>query len=623
MRIMNSKNDNLINVHPETEQDAFTRQQAGRGALSGPNTKQYSIALPKPVQEIITSLEDRGFEAYAVGGCVRDSLLGRIPGDWDITTSAKPEEIKSIFRRTVDTGIEHGTVTVLLGDESFEVTTYRVDGEYRDMRHPAAVSFTSSLAEDLRRRDFTINAMAYNMRTGLVDLYDGIGDLERRLVRAVGDPDERFNEDALRILRAVRFAAQLDFTVEEHTENAICRHAANLAAVSKERILTEISKLVCSAHIEKVEDLFRLGLAEYIAPGFAEIDLRQLRELKAAAELAAEAERLESRGALEEAAVPGNAGIIGTGMPGASGTTSIAGTPGASGTTSTAGTPGASGTTGTAGMPGASGTTGTAGTSGASNVPDTLSVPGLSEDFQTHVCLAEPETFETHVCLAGPSTSETLAEPDKSETPVEASMSETPAEGNQAEAALNLSRTVSVDKRYLRFALLCQGMSEKKTQEMLRGLKADNVTVRQGSMLAEMSLQPLPADRYELKKIISKMPLALFEDLLMVKKASTKTHLYREHCPEENIEKLIEVFREIVDWGEPVYVQDLVLSGRDLVESGIPEGPEVGRILNRMLDAVHKDPRINTVMYLISHYYKDPAAGNKAAESDTSEQQGE
>ncbi len=615
MRIMNSKNDNLINVHPETkqdagihprsEQDAFTRQEADQGALSGPDTKQYSIALPKPVQEIITSLEDKGFEAYSVGGCVRDSLLGRIPGDWDITTSAKPEEIKSIFRRTVDTGIEHGTVTVLLGDESFEVTTYRVDGEYRDMRHPADVSFTSSLAEDLRRRDFTINAMAYNMRTGLVDLYDGIGDLERRLVRAVGDPDERFNEDALRILRAVRFAAQLDFTVEEHTENAICRHAANLAAVSKERILTEISKLVCSAHIEKVEDLFRLGLAEYIAPGFAEIDIRQLRELKAAAELAAEAERLEPRGALEEAAAPGNAGITGTG------------TPGATGTTGTAGTPEATGTTGTAGAPGATETTTTAGAPAASNMPDTLSVPGLSEDFQTHVCLAEPETFETHVCLAGPNTSETPpnpdksaapAEPDKLAAPAEPDTSEMPADGNTAEDALNLNRTASLDKRYLRFALLCQGMSEKKTQEMLRGLKADNVTVRQGSMLAEMSLQPLPDDRYELKKSISKMPLALFEDLLMVKKASTKTHLYREHCPEENIEKLIGVFREIIDWGEPIYVQDLVLSGRDLVESGIPEGPEVGRILNRMLDAVHKDPRINTVMYLISHYYKEPGS---------------
>ena len=586
MRIMNSKNDNLINI----------RQEAGQGVLSCTDTKQYSIALPKPVQEIITSLEDKGFEAYAVGGCVRDSLLGRIPGDWDITTSAKPEEIKSIFRRTVDTGIEHGTVTVLLGDESFEVTTYRVDGEYRDMRHPAAVSFTSSLAEDLRRRDFTINAMAYNMRTGLVDLYDGIGDLERRLVRAVGDPDERFNEDALRILRAVRFAAQLDFTVEEHTENAICRHAANLAAVSKERILTEISKLVCSAHIEKVEDLFRLGLAEYIAPGFTEIDLRQLRELKAAAELAAEAERSESRGALEETAAPGNAGITGTGMPGASGTTSIAGTPEATGTAGAAGTQGASGTKNTAGAP------------GASNAPDTLRIPGLSEDFQTHVCLAEPETFETHVCLAEANTSETPAGPDTSETSTNPNISETPAEENRAEDALNLSRAVSVDKRYLRVALLCQGMSEKKTQEMLRGLKADNVTVRQGSMLAEMSLQPLPDDRYELKKIISKMPLALFEDLLMVKKASTKTHLYREHCPEEDIEKLIGVFREIVDWGEPIYVQDLVLSGRDLVESGIPEGPEVGRILNRMLDAVHKDPRINTVMYLISHYYKEPGS---------------
>ncbi len=239
------------------------------------------IEIPDKVGFIISKLEEAGFEAYAVGGCIRDSILGREPEDWDITTSALPKDIKACFKRTVDTGIEHGTVTVLLGDDSFEVTTYRVDGEYRDLRHPSEVSFTKSLAEDLRRRDFTINAMAYNPVTGLLDLFEGRKDLEAGIIRCVGDPDERFSEDALRILRAVRFAAQLGFEVEPGTAEAISGHAANLRAVSRERILTEITKLICSAHIERIEDLFKLGLAPYIAGDFSSIDIGQLKELKA------------------------------------------------------------------------------------------------------------------------------------------------------------------------------------------------------------------------------------------------------------------------------------------------------------------------------------------------------
>lgn len=241
------------------------------------------IEIPDKVGFIISKLEEAGFEAYAVGGCIRDSILGREPEDWDITTSALPKDIKACFKRTVDTGIEHGTVTVLLGDDSFEVTTYRVDGEYRDLRHPSEVSFTKSLAEDLRRRDFTINAMAYNPATGLLDLFEGREDLEAGIIRCVGVPDERFSEDALRILRAVRFAAQLGFEVEPGTAEAISGHAANLRAVSRERILTEITKLICSAHIERIEDIFKLGLAPYIAGDFSSIDIRQLKELKAEA----------------------------------------------------------------------------------------------------------------------------------------------------------------------------------------------------------------------------------------------------------------------------------------------------------------------------------------------------
>src|SRR5699024_3207230 len=185
------------------------------------------ITIPENVRTILKTLNENGFEAYAVGGCVRDSLMGRIPNDWDITTSALPLEVKGLFRKTVDTGIQHGTVTVLLGGGAYEVTTYRLDGEYEDSRHPKTVEFTSLLSEDLRRRDFTINAMAANEEE-LVDLFGGREDLEARIIRCVGDANERFSEDALRILRAVRFAAQLGFSIEEKTMEAICEKAGTL-----------------------------------------------------------------------------------------------------------------------------------------------------------------------------------------------------------------------------------------------------------------------------------------------------------------------------------------------------------------------------------------------------------
>ena len=176
-----------------------------------------NIILPEKVKYIISVIEKAGYEAYAVGGCVRDSLLGRAPKDWDITTDALPEEVKGLFRRTLDTGLQHGTVTVMLDGEGFEVTTYRIDGKYEDGRHPDSVSFTRKLSEDLLRRDFTINAMAYNETKGIVDIFDGQADLENRVIRAVGDPVQRFSEDALRIMRAARFASELDFEIENET----------------------------------------------------------------------------------------------------------------------------------------------------------------------------------------------------------------------------------------------------------------------------------------------------------------------------------------------------------------------------------------------------------------------
>ncbi len=226
------------------------------------------IVLPEKVNHIIKTLTAHGYEAYAVGGCVRDSILERAPQDWDITTSAKPEQVKELFRHTIDTGIQHGTVTVMIDHEGFEVTTYRIDGEYEDARHPKEVQFTANLLEDLKRRDFTINAMAYNEKDGLVDAFDGIGDLERGVIRCVGKAEERFSEDALRMLRAIRFAAQLGFAIEADTRQAICLLAGNIAKVSAERIQVEMVKLLTSEHPEQIQTAYETGLTAIFLPEF-------------------------------------------------------------------------------------------------------------------------------------------------------------------------------------------------------------------------------------------------------------------------------------------------------------------------------------------------------------------
>lgn len=226
------------------------------------------IKLPDKVAFIIHKLEENGYEAFAVGGCVRDTILGRHPNDWDITTSARPEQVKEIFNRTIDTGIAHGTVTVMLNHEGFEVTTYRVDGEYEDARHPKEVKFTPDLKEDLKRRDFTINAMAYNDSRGLVDEFGGADDIRNGIIKCVGDACERFNEDALRILRAVRFAAQLDFDICPDTREAVEKLAGNLTKISKERIQAELDKLLMSSHPEKFRMAYELGITKWIMPEF-------------------------------------------------------------------------------------------------------------------------------------------------------------------------------------------------------------------------------------------------------------------------------------------------------------------------------------------------------------------
>lgn len=226
------------------------------------------IQIPEKAKYIIKTIMDAGYEAYVVGGCVRDSILGRVPGDWDITTSAKPEEVKALFRRTIDTGIQHGTVTVMLEKEGFEVTTYRIDGKYEDSRHPKEVTFTPNLIEDLKRRDFTINAMAYNDETGLVDIFGGLADIENKTIRCVGNAKERFGEDALRIMRAIRFSAQLGYTIEEQTCAAIRELASSLQKISVERIQVELTKLITSPHPDTLRMAYEMGVTKIVFPEF-------------------------------------------------------------------------------------------------------------------------------------------------------------------------------------------------------------------------------------------------------------------------------------------------------------------------------------------------------------------
>lgn len=226
------------------------------------------ILIPTQAAEIIKTLSSHGYEAYAVGGCVRDSILGKTPSDWDITTSARPEQVKALFAKTIDTGIKHGTVTVMMDKTGYEVTTYRIDGLYEDHRRPNDVTFTTSLREDLMRRDFTINAMAYNDTDGLIDLFGGMDDLQNRVIRCVGNARDRFEEDALRMLRAVRFAGQLHFRIESSTREAIIACHNNLKDVSAERIQMELLKLLISDHPEVFREAYATGLTSVFLPEF-------------------------------------------------------------------------------------------------------------------------------------------------------------------------------------------------------------------------------------------------------------------------------------------------------------------------------------------------------------------
>ena len=399
---------------------------------------------------VIDSLHAKGFEAYAVGGCVRDTILAREPDDWDITTSASPQQVKEIFDRTVDTGLEHGTVTVLAGSGAHEVTTYRIDGEYEDGRHPKEVVFTSSLAEDLRRRDFTINAMAYNNEEGLVDLFDGIRDLQRKVIRCVGNPTERFSEDALRILRALRFSAQLGFKLDPATLDAIIALAPTLEKISAERIRVELNKLLMKTPQNNPHHCYNVG----------EHTIAALQHVPA---------------------------------------------------------------------------------------DPILRWTMLLHDIAKPACRTTDEAGIDHF---------------KGHAPA----------------------------------------GEKMAKAILRRLKFDNETIRQVATLIRWHDCRMAPEKPVIRRILNKLGPELFGKLMIVQEADTMAKsLYQREETLERIGKVRECVREILDNGDCFMLKTLAVSGKDLMELGVPKGPKIGECLNAALEEVMKDPAKNTKEYLTEY----------------------
>lgn len=235
------------------------------------------IIIPGEVVTALDILQNNGFEAYIVGGCVRDSIMGKKPSDWDIATSARPEEILECFNnyRTIETGLKHGTVTVIVKKMQIEITTYRIDGEYSDRRRPDKVTFTNNIDLDLQRRDFTINALAYN-QNGIIDIFGGLHDIKNKIVKCVGHPDDRFNEDGLRILRALRFASVLNFSIDDQTSDSIFKNKALLHDISTERINMEFNKLIMGINYQNIIFNYR-DIIEVFLPEIKGLSYEELR----------------------------------------------------------------------------------------------------------------------------------------------------------------------------------------------------------------------------------------------------------------------------------------------------------------------------------------------------------
>lgn len=433
------------------------------------------IDAPISVMKIIETLEQAGFEAYAVGGCVRDSLLGRNPSDWDITTSARPEQVKALFSHTIDTGIRHGTVTVMLEHVGYEVTTYRIDGEYEDSRHPKEVIFTPLLTEDLKRRDFTINAMAWNPRAGIIDEFGGMEDLDEGIIRCVGSPEERFSEDALRMMRAVRFSAQLGYEIEPATKAAIRKLAPNLTHVSAERIQVELVKLVESMHPDYLRVAYETGITRVVLPEF---------------DLCMETEQHN----------PHHCYTVG--------------------------------------------------------------------EHMLHSMLAVSANRYLRLAML----LHDIAKPEKKKT----------------------------DEQGIDHFHGHQEASEEMAKMILRRLKFDNETIRIVSRLIGFHDYRFPAERRSVRRAVWKVGEDLFPMLLQVKEADTMAQsLYEREEKLEWIAKVEKLYREILKDRECLSLKDLAVTGRDLIRAGCAPGPELGRILNEMLQNVLEHPEHNNKEYLL------------------------
>lgn len=438
------------------------------------------IALPEKVTTIIENLQMHGYEAYAVGGCVRDSVLARKPQDWDITTSAKPEEIKSLFARTVDTGIEHGTVTVLLGKDSFEVTTYRIDGAYEDGRHPKEVIFTRSLEEDLKRRDFTINAMAYNDEAGIVDLFGGMEDLQNKIIRCVGDAEARFGEDALRIMRAIRFSAQLGFEIEEKTQDAIRLLAPNLKNISAERIQVELIKLLTAPYPERIRQAYELGITKVILPEFDAL-------------------------MMTEQETPHHMYNVG-------------------------------------------------------------------EHTVHALCACEADKILRLTMLF-----HDMGKPAKKY------FDETGRAHFKGHA----------------------DVSEQITKDIMHRLKFDNDTLRKVTKLVCYHDYRMPATFRNVRRAMNKIGEELFPYYMQIRMADTLAQSeYRRGEKLQNLHEIEEIYKEICAQKQCVSLKTLAVKGGDLMSVGVQKGPQIGEVLNQLLELVIEDPELNQKEILLKEAAK-------------------
>lgn len=432
------------------------------------------IQLPEKVEYIINTLEEAGYEAYAVGGCVRDSLLNREPDDWDITTSARPQQVKAVFARTIDTGIQHGTVTVMIGKEGFEVTTYRIDGEYEDSRHPKEVIFTANLIEDLKRRDFTINAFAYNHRSGIVDAFDGMTDLKNGIIRCVGDAKERFTEDALRMMRAVRFSAQLGYDIEEKTKEAITILAPNLKNISAERIQVELVKLLQSPHPDYLRMAYELGITKIILPEFDK-------------------------------------------------------------------------------------------------------------------AMETPQNNPHHLYNVGEHLLHTLlhVRPDRS-LRIAALLHDIAKPDTETKDSDGISH----------FHGHAQA-GEEKAGVILRRLKFDNDTIGKVKKYVKYHDYKIEATPRAVRRALNKIGKEYFVEVLELKQADMLAQsMYQREEKEENLIQVRALYEEILRKEECVSLKDMALTGKDLMEIGVPQGKQLGVILQKLLEDVLESPEHNTREYL-------------------------